>query len=102
MRERKKVIMGLLENFKNKEDKMITCSKLYKDIPFAHRQPYHDGHCYFIHGHNWDFQFEFGCEYLDTDGFVIDFGKLKFIKEYIENYDHALRSEEHTSELQSH
>ena len=69
---------------------MITCSKLYKDIPFAHRQPLHDGHCSKIHGHNWDIRITFGCKELDSRGFVVDFGKLKYIKKYIEDMlDHA-------------
>ena len=69
---------------------MITCSKLYKDIPFAHRQHLHDGHCSKIHGHNWDIRITFGCKELDSTGFVVDFGKLKYIKKYIEDMlDHA-------------
>ena len=69
---------------------MITCSKLYKDIPFAHRQHLHDGHCSKIHGHNWDIRITFGCKKLDSRGFVVDFGKLKYIKKYIEDMlDHA-------------
>lgn len=70
---------------------IITCSKIFKDYPFAHRQHNHDGHCKLIHGHNWTFEFMFECEKLDTNGFVIDFGKLKFIKNFlIENFDHTL------------
>ena len=57
---------------------MITCSKLYKDIPFAHRQHLHDGHCSQIHGHNWDIKLTFSCKELDAMGFVVDFGKLFF------------------------
>lgn len=69
---------------------MITCSKTYADIPFAHRQPNHDGHCFFIHGHNWSISLEFSSKKLDRNGFVIDFGKLKYIKKWIdENLDHA-------------
>lgn len=70
---------------------MITCTKLYRDIPFAHRQPKHKGHCRFIHGHNWSFEFEFGANKLDECGFVIDFGGLQFIKDYLATlFDHAL------------
>ena len=47
---------------------MITCSKLYKDIPFAHRQHLHDGHCSQIHGHNWDIKLTFSCKELDAMG----------------------------------
>lgn len=68
----------------------LTCTKTYFDVPFAHRQHLHDGHCSFIHGHNWDIRVTFGCERTDENGFVVDFGKLKFLKAWIEeNLDHA-------------
>ena len=62
----------------------LTCTKTYFDVPFAHRQHLHDGHCSFIHGHNWDIRVTFGCERTDENGFVVDFGKLKFLKAWIE------------------
>ena len=69
---------------------MYTCRKSYRDIPFAHRQHNHDGHCAFIHGHNWAFTFEFAARTLDETGFVIDFGKLGFIRQEIKaRFDHA-------------
>ena len=70
---------------------MITCSKIYTDIPFAHRQHKHEGHCSKIHGHNWSFKFTFAVNQLDENGFVIDFGKLKWLKEYLnDKFDHKL------------
>ena len=69
---------------------ITTCKKLYSDIPWAHRQHRHDGHCAFLHGHNWSIGVTFGCTRLDDNGFVIDFGKVKFLKKWIdENLDHA-------------
>ena len=69
---------------------MITCSKIYSDIPFAHRQPNHDGHCRFIHGHNWEITLTFTADQLDVNNFVIDFGKLKYLKKWIDDHlDHA-------------
>lgn len=69
---------------------MLTCSKIYTDVPFAHRQHRHDGHCAFVHGHNWSIRFTFGCREPDENGFVVDFGKLAFIKTWIsEKLDHA-------------
>jgi 6-pyruvoyltetrahydropterin/6-carboxytetrahydropterin synthase len=60
-------------------------------FPFAHRQPNHDGHCALIHGHNWDFEFEFEASELDDNGFVIDFGRLNWLKEYLDDrFDHKL------------
>lgn len=69
---------------------MLTCKKTYFDVPFAHRQHLHDGHCSFVHGHNWDISITFACDKTDENGFVVDFGKLKFLKKWIEeNLDHA-------------
>ena len=69
---------------------MLTCKKTYFDIPFAHRQHLHEGHCSFVHGHNWDISLTFACEQTDENGFVVDFGIVKFIKQWIdEHLDHA-------------
>jgi len=69
---------------------MITCSKDYPDFPFAHRQPVHDGHCAYIHGHNWSFHFTFAAEEKDECGFVLDFGKLKKLKAWLDYmFDHT-------------
>ncbi len=69
---------------------MVTCTKLYADIPFAHRQHVHDGHCAFIHGHNWSIQVTFEAERPDINGFVVDFGKLKYLQRWIDEVlDHA-------------
>ncbi len=69
---------------------MLTCTKTYFDIPFAHRQYLHDGLCAFVHGHNWDISVTFACDRTDENGFVVDFGKLKFLKNWIdENLDHS-------------
>lgn len=69
---------------------MFTCSKTYAEIPFAHRQHQHPGRCALVHGHNWSFTFTFGCRELDANGFVVDFGNLKYIRRWLdENLDHA-------------
>ncbi len=69
---------------------LTTCRKTYTDIPWAHRQHKHDGHCSLIHGHNWGISITFGCLEPDENGFVVDFGKLKSIKAWIEqSLDHA-------------
>lgn len=69
---------------------MLTCRKVYHDIPFAHRQPKHQGDCAYLHGHNWSFAFTFGCEETDENGFVVDFGRLRYLKAWLnENLDHA-------------
>jgi len=69
---------------------MYSCQKTYTDIPFAHRQHRHPGHCSQIHGHNWSITFTFTCKELDRCGFVVDFGMLRPVKQWIdENLDHA-------------
>lgn len=68
----------------------VTCSKLYADIPFAHRQPSHLGHCRFCHGHNWSFLFKFSAREYDECGFIVDFGKLLPLKQKLLELDHAL------------
>ncbi|HAV14093.1 MAG TPA: 6-carboxytetrahydropterin synthase [Opitutae bacterium] len=69
---------------------MLTCKKTYRDIPFAHRQHNHDGHCALIHGHNWSINLTFACSKTDANGFVVDFGKLKYLKQWIDTHlDHA-------------
>ena len=68
----------------------IFCVKRWNDVPFAHRQHLHDGHCALIHGHNWDIEVTFSSEKCDENGFVIDFGKLKPFKDEISSFDHAL------------
>lgn len=69
---------------------MLTCSKVFADIPFGHRQHIHDGHCAYIHGHNWSIKVTFAAKELDENGFIIDFGKLGFLKKWIkDNLDHA-------------
>jgi len=69
---------------------MLTCRKTYCDIPFAHRQHCHDGHCALVHGHNWTIHLTFACSAPDANGFVVDFGRLKYLKAWIdEHLDHA-------------
>lgn len=69
---------------------MTTCTKRWSDIPFAHRQPAHPGHCRLIHGHNWSFEFEFVAREKDSCGFVVDFGGLKDVKAWLDEFDHAV------------
>lgn len=69
---------------------MFTVTKRYRDLPAAHRQPKHAGHCRLIHGHNWGFDFTFGCEKLDGNGFVVDLGQLEWLKRWLhETFDHT-------------
>lgn len=70
---------------------MFTATKIYQDLPAAHRQPGHVGHCRLIHGHNWSFAITFGCVVTDENGFVIDVGELDSVKEFMQShFDHTL------------
>lgn len=70
---------------------MHTVKKCYRDLPASHRQPNHKGHCSQIHGHNWGFNIYFQCDELDDNGFVIDVGELRFVKDWLETrFDHTL------------
>ncbi len=75
------------------------CTKVYRDIPFAHRQPAHTGHCQHVHGHNWAFTFTFAARSLDECGFVVDFGKLDALRALVGVFDHALVLAEDDPEL---
>lgn len=69
---------------------MYIIEKRYENIPFAHRQHRHDGHCKLIHGHNWAVVVALEAEELDENGFVFDFGKMKYVKETLDMFDHAM------------
>lgn len=77
-----------------------TCIKSYRDLPAAHRQPKHDGHCAQVHGHNWGFDLVFVADALDANGFVVDVGKLKSVKAWLEDhFDHTLLLNEDDPQL---
>jgi 6-pyruvoyltetrahydropterin/6-carboxytetrahydropterin synthase len=84
---------------------MITCSKSYRDIPLSHRQPNHNGRCSRLHGHSWSITLTFEADELDENGFVVDFGDLHFIEDWIDQHlDHATavwENDPKLSELQS-
>ena len=69
---------------------MLTCSKTYSDIPLSHRQPRHPGRCSRIHGHSWAITLTFGANEPDEHGFIVDFGELHYLSDWIdEHLDHA-------------
>ncbi len=68
-----------------------TCTKQYYNLPCAHRQHKHEGHCSKIHGYSRSFKFYFACKELDANGFVFDFGDLKELKQHLDYMcDHTL------------
>jgi 6-pyruvoyltetrahydropterin/6-carboxytetrahydropterin synthase len=43
-----------------------------------------------IHGHNWGIALTFGCHQTDPSGFVVDFGELHYIRDWLDAHlDHA-------------
>lgn len=80
-------------------NKIITCTKRFPSVPFAHRQPNSDGHCKYIHGHGWVVEVEFISRERDQCGFVMDFGKLQSLKDILKRFDHSLVLNETDPEL---
>ena len=58
----------------------------------AFRQPKAiHSHCSLLHGYALSFSFQFGCEQLDDKNWVVDFGGLKDLKEWLkDNFDHQI------------
>jgi len=71
---------------------MYTSTKFFKEIgPCAYRNWRSDTDCYMLHGYDRSFKFVFGCDHLDKQGFVVDFGGLKAIKRQLEDwFDHTV------------
>lgn len=60
-------------------------------ISCAFRQWTAESHCSFIHGYALAFEFEFECEVLDGNNWVVNFGGLNTLKDVIkETFDHKL------------
>lgn len=56
----------------------------------AFRQPFAQSHCKFIHGYRLQAKFWFGCNELDANNWVVDFGGLKELKTTLETvFDHT-------------
>lgn len=66
-------------------------TKIYWNYPCAHRQHRHKGVCALVHGYSRSFHFVFGAHDRDDCGFVVDFGQLKWVKDFLdEHFDHTL------------
>ncbi len=65
-------------------------TKTFTGLPCAHRQWQTDGHCRFIHGYDRTVTITFGCTELDERDWVMDFGDLKDVKQWLEDLmDHT-------------
>lgn len=66
-------------------------TKNYTNFPCAHRQWRHAGNCSLVHGYSRSFYFAFGSAQRNACGFVVDFGDLHWLKDYLEQwFDHTL------------
>ena len=55
------------------------------------RQPNAHSHCKLLHGYSLAFTFKFGCDELDERNWVVDFGGLKPLKQWLEDsFDHKV------------
>jgi 6-pyruvoyltetrahydropterin/6-carboxytetrahydropterin synthase len=63
-----------------------------RGLSCAFRQPLAThSHCSLIHGYSLSFSFKFAARVLDDKNWVVDFGGLKELKEYLEKmFDHTL------------
>jgi 6-pyruvoyltetrahydropterin/6-carboxytetrahydropterin synthase len=71
--------------------------QIVKHIEFesAHRLPWHQGKCQFLHGHSYKLEVCIESEALKPEGIVEDFGTLKqaINQEIIETHDHKFLNE---------
>ncbi len=79
---------------------LFTSTKTYTNLPCAHRQHAHPGHCRFIHGYSRSIKFYFAARELTQDTqFVVDFGDLKAVKQWLEDmFDHTMLINENDPE----
>lgn len=71
---------------------MFRCSKTFGHdlgLSAAFRQHRSGSHCRFMHGYALSFRFVFETTDLDVNGFVIDFGALGGVRDYLRShFDH--------------
>lgn len=67
-----------------------TSTKRFIGYPCTHRQWKADSHCRFVHGYSREFYFEFACNELTKEEWVVDFGGLKEVKAWLADmFDHT-------------
>lgn len=82
------------------EPKHFTSTKKFTGFPCTHRQWRAESHCRFVHGYSREFYFEFACNERTVEGWVVDFGGLKEVKEMLEyNFDHTFLASQDDPEL---
>lgn len=69
---------------------LYTSTKKFTGFPCTHRQWRAESHCRFVHGYSREFYFEFACNERTVEGWVVDFGGLKDVKQFLEHtFDHT-------------
>lgn len=70
---------------------ILMSTKTFTNLPCAHRQWRHKGDCALVHGYSRSFLFMFASHTQDACGFVVDFGQLKWLRDWLEEkFDHTL------------
>lgn len=73
---------------------MYKCTKTYGHdlgLSACFRQHRAESHCRFLHGYPLSFKFTFQASELDKSGWVINFGGLKGVKQWLtDTFDHRL------------
>lgn len=65
-------------------------TKLFRGFPCTHRQWKAGSHCRYVHGYSRDFYFEFACSRLTKERWVVDFGGLARVREWLDHmFDHT-------------
>lgn len=65
-------------------------TKKFIGYPCTHRQWRAESHCRFVHGYSREFYFEFEADELTKEMWVMDFGGLKEVKEWLDHmFDHT-------------
>lgn len=68
-------------------------TKSFKGFPCTHRQWKAESHCRFVHGYSREFNFVFACKEFSKEMWVVDFGGLKEVKKWLDDYfDHTFLS----------
>lgn len=81
---------------------MLISTKRFTGYPCTHRQWKADSHCRFVHGYSREFYFEFACNELTKEGWVVDFGGLKKIRDWLTHmFDHTFLSNEDDPHLET-
>ena len=80
---------------------LFTSTKRFVGFPCTHRQWLADSHCKFIHGYSREFYFEFQSSELTKEGWVVDFGGLKEVKDWLDDmFDHTFLASENDPHME--